>query len=119
MIRIDSSTPLIGYGSLTLDDLALRADQAYADHIATYDATDVLHRALAALPEYDQEAAELVDEAITFIHRYREKTRHEWAATYRTWAAVAGIEIPPDLQEDLGPDIRDYDHGDDYDDSEA
>jgi len=117
MIRIDSSTPLIGYGSLTLDDLALRADQAYADHIATYDATDVLHRALATLPEYDPEAAELVGEAIAFIQSYREKTRREWAATYRTWATVAGIEIPPEMQADL--DGETDEHNDYADDSEV
>ncbi|MBL7489195.1 cysteine protease [Frankia sp. AgB1.9] len=100
MFRTDSDLPVSGFGPLTVDDLALRAERAKDDHMATYTATEVLHRAFMAEQEYDPETSVLVDAAVLFLKGYREKTRDEWRATYRDWATAAGIEILPDEDEE-------------------
>lgn len=100
MIRIDNKTPVIGYGPLTLDDLALRADQAYADHIDTYTAVEVLHRAFMAIPDRGEDMSALIDAAKEFIRDYREKTHEHWRVTYAEWAYASGLDISPDLPDD-------------------
>ncbi|ADP79667.1 hypothetical protein [Pseudofrankia inefficax] len=99
MFRTDGDIPVTGYGPLTLNDLAERAERARVEHMETYTATEVMHRALMAEPDYDGETAALVDAAVSFIKEFRKKTRVEWRATYRNWATAAGVEIPPDDDE--------------------
>jgi hypothetical protein len=107
MYRTDDATPVAGFGPLTLDDLAGRAERAYTVHMETYAATEVLHRALTADDEYDPTTAELVDAAVLLVKEYREKTRLEWRATYRDWATAAGHEISPEDDEDEYFDVSD------------
>ncbi|OHV58691.1 hypothetical protein BCD48_42315 [Pseudofrankia sp. BMG5.36] len=92
-------TPVIGLGLLTLDDLALRSEKAHADHMATYTASQVLHLAFMAEPEFDQDVYDLVEAACGLLREYREKTRQEWRDAYRTWATAAGIDVPDEPAE--------------------
>lgn len=107
MYRTDGDIPVTGFGPLTLDDLAARAERAHTEHMETYTATEVLHRAFMADPAYDPDTADLVDAAVLLIKEYRESTREEWRATYRDWATAAGVEIPPEDDEAEGFDVSD------------
>ncbi|OHV56491.1 hypothetical protein [Pseudofrankia sp. BMG5.36] len=97
MSSTDGETPVAALGPLTLEDLALRSEKAYDDHMATYTATEVLHKAFMATPAYDQDVVDIVDAAYLLIREYRVKTKQEWRTASREWATAAGVEIPPEL----------------------
>jgi len=99
--------PAVGFGPLTVDDLALRSEKAHADHLATYAASEVLHLAFMATPEFDQEVYDLVQAACGLLREYREKTHREWQNAYRTWATAAGVDIPDEPADSAEPDTAD------------
>ncbi|MBL7494858.1 cysteine protease [Frankia sp. CNm7] len=107
MSFLHGDTPVVGFGPLTLDDLARRSEKAYADHMATYAATEVLHQVVVSAPEYDRQVAELVDAAYLLVREFRKKTKAEWRTAYRVWATAAGITVPPDADDDSDDDGED------------
>ena len=107
MIPFNGAAPVDGFGPLTLGDLELRADGAFAEHMATYTATEILHRAYMALPDRDPATRALVDAASNFIRVYRERTRDMWHGSQRDWENAAGMDLstyPPEETPDTPAD---------------
>ncbi|WP_018501757.1 hypothetical protein [Parafrankia discariae] len=95
------SSPDPSFGSLTLSDLANRADIAYNEHLATYTASTVLYRihievSAEAETALDLEFLDVLDTVQERVEKFRESTRAHWRNTYTVWANAAGVEIPPD-----------------------
>jgi hypothetical protein len=88
-----------GLGPLTGADLALRARDAFAEHMKTYTATEVLHEVFMSKP-YDPDFDAQVRAMRALIGEYRETTRARWRATYSAWADVVGVEVPDDFFDD-------------------
>jgi len=83
---------------LTVTDLELRSDAAFARHMETYAAGTVLFAITAALPfdQDEQDGGELHAALVRVraaVDDYRQATRRAWRVAYHRWADMAGVEV--------------------------
>ncbi|MEX5711387.1 hypothetical protein AB1484_24630 [Parafrankia sp. FMc6] len=84
-----------GFGPLTLDDLANRAEKAHAEHLEGYTASTVLHHLYMAEGFEDEELRAALDLLLRRLEIWRVQTREEWRQAYNAWAIPAGVDPVP------------------------
>ncbi|SNQ48125.1 conserved hypothetical protein [Frankia canadensis] len=83
---------------LTVTDLELRSDAAFARHMETYTTGSVLFAITTALPvdQDEQDGGELHAALVRVraaVDDYRQATRRAWRDAYHRWADMAGVEV--------------------------
>ncbi|SQD98571.1 conserved hypothetical protein [Parafrankia sp. Ea1.12] len=104
-----------GFGSLTLDDLANRAEKAHAEHLQGYTASTVLHRLYMAEAFGNEELRAALDLLFSRLDMTRVRTREAWRQAYNAWAIPAGVDpVPADPTVVDGEVIATVDEPDDF-----